>query len=161
MLRIPKPGIPEDTIQHLLLDQVIPLVINLRGGEALHASAVLTSYGVVAFAGPAGSDKSTVAGSLLKEGYPFVSDDCLTLLEKNQEIYTIPAYPGLRLWDDAREHLFGENGSEVPRSSHRPRGPLARRELRGIQFSKELSSPLMPACAKPLRRRQGGGLRWG
>jgi len=28
----PRPGIPEDTIQHLLLDQVIPLVINLRGG---------------------------------------------------------------------------------------------------------------------------------
>ena len=34
-------------------------------------------------------------------------------------------------------------------------------ELRGIQFSKKLSSPLMPACAKPLRRRQGEGLRWG
>ena len=32
--------------------------------------------------------------------------------------------------------------SEVPRSSLRPRGPLARRELRGIQFSKKLSSPL-------------------
>ena len=35
------------------------------------------------------------------------------------------------------------NFSEVPRSSRRPRGPLARRELRGIKFSKKLSSPLM------------------
>ena len=51
----PRPGIPDVTIQHLLLDQVIPLVINLKGGEALHASAILTRSGVVAFAGPAGS----------------------------------------------------------------------------------------------------------
>jgi hypothetical protein len=109
---MPRPGIPEDTIQHLLLDQVIPLVINLRGGEALHASAILTSHGVVAFAGPAGSGKSTITGSLMKMGYPFVSDDCLTLQEKDQTIFSIPAYPGLRLWDDAQEHLFGEKGNK-------------------------------------------------
>jgi len=107
---MPRPGIPEDTIQHLLLDQVLPLVVNLRGGEALHASAVLASQGVVAFAGSAGSGKSTVAGSLVKEGFPFVSDDCLTLSNKGLDIYAIPAYPWLRLWDDAQEHLFGENG---------------------------------------------------
>jgi len=109
---MPGSGIPEDTIQHLLLDQVIPLVINLRGGEALHASAILTPHGVVAFAGSTGSGKSTVAGSLLKEGYPFVSDDCLTLLEKDKEIYAISAYPGLRLWNDAKVYLFGEDGNE-------------------------------------------------
>ena len=40
---MPIQPVPEETIQHLLLDQVIPLVINLRGGEALHASAILTS----------------------------------------------------------------------------------------------------------------------
>jgi len=50
------------------------------------------------------------------------------------------------------------SGSEEPPSgAEAPLGrSLARRELRDIQFSKELSSPLMPACAKPLRRRQGG-----
>jgi hypothetical protein len=109
---MPRSGIPEDTIQHLLLDQVIPLVINLRGGEALHASAILTSHGVVAFAGPAGSGKSTITGSLIRTGYSFVSDDCLTLREKDQTILAIPAYPGLRLWDDAQEHLFGEKGNK-------------------------------------------------
>jgi hypothetical protein len=109
---MPKSGIPEDTIQHLLLDQVIPLVINLKGSEALHASAVLTPQGVVAFAGPAGSGKSTITASLLKTGYPFVSDDCLTLQEKDENIYALPAYPGLRLWKDAEAHLFEENGDK-------------------------------------------------
>jgi hypothetical protein len=41
-----------------------------------------------------------------------ISDDCLTLLEKNQDIYTIPAYPGLRLWNDAKAYLFGEYGDK-------------------------------------------------
>ncbi len=112
ILCMPKPGISEDTIQHLLLDQVIPLVINLRGGEALHASAILTPHGVVAFAGPAGSGKSTITGSLLKVGCPFVSDDCLTLQEKDRKICAIPAYAGLRLWKDADAHLFGKNGKK-------------------------------------------------
>ncbi len=112
ILCMPKSGIPEDTIQHLILDQVIPLVINLRGGEALHASAILTPHGVVAFAGPAGSGKSTITGSLVKMGYPFVSDDCLTLQEEGLNIYAIPAYPGLRMWKDTKAHLFGENGNK-------------------------------------------------
>ena len=102
--------IPSDTIQHLLFDQVIPLVINLKGGEALHVSAVLTPKGVVAFAGRAGTGKSTVAGSLLNVGYSLLSDDCLALLKKDDGIYGVPAYPGLRLWGDARGYLFGDNG---------------------------------------------------
>jgi len=111
---MPGPGIPEDTIQHLLLDQVIPLVINLRGAEALHASAVLGPHGVIAFAGPAGSGKSTLVGSFLVSGYRHMSDDCLRLLKMDHLIYAIPAYPGLRLWKDALSYLFGDNGSHRP-----------------------------------------------
>jgi len=108
---MPRLGLPSETLQHLLLDQVIPLVINLKGGEALHASAVLTPQGVVAFAGLTGSGKSTVAGSFLQSGYPLLSDDCVPLVEQNQDIYAIPAYPGLRLWEDSLECLFGNNGN--------------------------------------------------
>jgi ABC-type multidrug transport system fused ATPase/permease subunit len=57
----PENGVPEETTHHLLLDQVIPLVINLKGGQALHVSAVLMPQGVVAFAGPTGSGKSTLS----------------------------------------------------------------------------------------------------
>ena len=105
----PEPDVPCNTIRHLLLDQVIPLVINLRGGEALHASAVLTGQRAVAFAGQTGSGKSTVAGSFLSAGYPLLSDDCLALEEKDEEVFAKPAYPGLRLWKDAAGELFGEN----------------------------------------------------
>ena len=105
----PEHGIPEETVHPLLLDQVIPLVINLKGGQALHVSAVLMPQGVVAFAGPAGSGKSTLSGGLFNLGYPLVCDDCLALLTKNDEIFAMPAYPGLRLWEDALVYLFGDN----------------------------------------------------
>jgi hypothetical protein len=138
----PKHGVPTDTIQHLLLDQVIPLVINLRGGEALHASSVLTSHGVVAFAGPAGSGKSTLAGSFFQLGYPIFSDDCLALVEQNPEIYGLPAYPGLRLWEDAVLCLFGGNGDHKSVAHYTNKLRVAIRSKQGI-YCKE---------PKPLKR---------
>ena len=142
IVSMPRSGISSNTVRHLLLNQVIPLVINLRGGEALHASAILTSRGVVAFAGAAGSGKSTLAGSFLLSGHQHMSDDCLALLEKDQEIYAIPAYPGLRLWDDALSHLFGKNGAHESVSHYT--------DKRRVQLQKKLEAHCTES--QPLRR---------
>jgi hypothetical protein len=88
------------TIRHLLIDQVLPLVVNLRGREALHATAVATQQGICAFTGLAGSGKSTLAASFVLSGYPLVCDDCLAIAER-KTIMALPGYPGLRLWDDS------------------------------------------------------------
>jgi len=93
-------GASLETIRHILIDQVLPLVINLRGREALHATAVATRAGVCAFTGPAGSGKSTLAASFVQSGYPLVCDDCLAL-SRAAPVMTLPGYPGLRLWDDS------------------------------------------------------------
>ena len=101
----PEPETPEETVRHLLLDQVLPLVLTLHGRHALHATAVLTPYGVCAFAGMAGAGKSTLAASFLLADYPVLCDDCLVLQEDRGQILATPAYPGLRLWEDAYEAL--------------------------------------------------------
>jgi hypothetical protein len=88
------------TIRHLLIDQVLPLIVNLRGKEALHATAIATRKGICAFTGPAGSGKSTLAASFVMSGYPLVCDDCLAVTER-KTIVALPGYPGLRLWDDS------------------------------------------------------------
>ena len=106
----PEPETPMETLRHLLLDQVLPLVLNLKGREALHATAILTPLGVCAFTGPTGAGKSTLAASFLRAGYPVLSDDCLVLEEDDGHILAIPAYPGLRLWEDTLDAL-GENFS--------------------------------------------------
>jgi hypothetical protein len=107
---MPKFRTPKEIINHLLLNQVIPLVINLKGKEALHASGVLTSWGVIAFAGNPGSGKSTIAGSFFKTGNSLMGDDCVPLVEQSQNIYAVPAYPELRLRGDSLGWFFGNVG---------------------------------------------------
>jgi hypothetical protein len=104
----PLPGVPAVTLRHLLLDQVAPLVMSLRGRLVLHASAVSTPRGAVAFAGETGQGKSTLAASLARRGFPVIADDCLLLREDIDCSVVMPSYPGLRLWPDAVAHLFGE-----------------------------------------------------
>jgi hypothetical protein len=101
------------TIRHLLIDQVLPLVVNLRGSEALHATAIATQRGVCAFTGPAGSGKSTLAASFVLSGYPLVCDDCLAL-SGDRAIVTLPGYPGLRLWDDSIRALGASSRNLKP-----------------------------------------------
>jgi hypothetical protein len=48
-----------------------------RGMLPLHASAVVTGKGIIAFAGHSGAGKSTIAGLLNSFGYELITDDIL------------------------------------------------------------------------------------
>lgn len=134
------PATPPETIRHLLLDQVLPLVLNLRGKEALHASAVLTPHGACAFLGEAGWGKSTLAASFVRSGGTALSDDCLMLDEDEGRILGVPSYPGVRLWPDSAAVLSGGPHSPPPMPHYTGkrrvdldgRGPLAPVPLRGL-----------------------------
>jgi len=104
----PLPRIPEVTVRHLLLDQVIPLVLSRRESVVLHASAVLTAHGVIAFAGKSGQGKSTLAASFAQKGCAMVSDDCLVLREQHGNWIALPSYPGVRMWPSTAEQLVGK-----------------------------------------------------
>jgi hypothetical protein len=97
--------VPQDTLRHLLLNQVIPMVLNLRGQEALHASAIATPEGAVAFCGPSGAGKSTLAAIFQQGGTPLLTDDCLALSEEPAGVRVAPGYPGLRLWKNVVRDL--------------------------------------------------------
>ena len=105
----PLPGTPQVTVRHLLLDQVIPLVLSRRERIVLHASAVLTRHGVIAFAGKSGQGKSTLAASFAREGYALVSDDCLVLRAEHGGWRAIPSYPGVRLWPSTVGEVLRED----------------------------------------------------
>jgi hypothetical protein len=109
---IPHRQIPSHTLRHLLLDQVLPLILHHQGKEVLHGAAIVTPYGACAFVGPTGSGKSTLAASFLSEGFPVVTDDCVVLDRCSNDIMVVPAYPGLRLWDDALAVFFAEPENE-------------------------------------------------
>ena len=126
---------PVETIRHLLLDQVIPLVLSKRGELVLHASAVETPRGAIAFLGTTGWGKSTLAASFSEQGFRFLTDDCLLLKESGQQLVVIPSYPGLRLWPEAVSALF----EDEPGLSQVAHYTVKKRVSRngGLRFSSE------------------------
>jgi hypothetical protein len=119
----PATGTGAATVRHLFLDQVVPLILNLRGGEALHATSVLTPFGACAFAGPAGAGKSTLAAEFMRAGAAVLSDDCLALQMRAGVVSVLPSYSGVRLWDESRAALFGDTdaASEVAQYTSKKR----------------------------------------
>jgi hypothetical protein len=77
--------------QRVLLDTVLWTVSLLTGFELLHASAVDTAAGVVAFSAVSGGGKSSLAAEYLRRGAAFFSDDIVALDDSGDRV---SAHPG-------------------------------------------------------------------
>jgi len=108
----PHPGCREDSLRHLLLDQVIPRLWAHLGHLVLHASAVQLADGrVLAFTGESGWGKSTLAAALQARGARLLADDSVWLKPVDGRVQVVPSYTGLRLNDDSIDSLkLGEEG---------------------------------------------------
>lgn len=107
------PDVPDATIRHLLLDQVIPRLLSHKGMQVLHASCVQVGESAIAFSGESGSGKSTIGAFFHRKGYPLLTDDCLLLQPKGSEVIAIPSYQGLRLFKNGLS-LLSEEKAAVP-----------------------------------------------
>lgn len=103
----------ENSLRHLLIDQVVPHLLAADGGLVLHASGVATAEGALAFVGPSGTGKSSLAAALVTRGATLLADDFLLLRETDDGYEATPAYPSLRLWKDAAEH-FTAAAADLP-----------------------------------------------
>ena len=123
----PVAEVPFETLRHLFLDQVFPLALSRRGKLVLHASSVMTETGAISFVGETGAGKSTLAASFAKEGFSFITDDCLLLEESQGQVMAFPGYPGLRLWHDIVSCLFdgGPENCDVAHYTDKKRIDLA------------------------------------
>ena len=129
----PLPNIPVVTVRHLLLDQVIPLVLSRKERVVLHASAVSTERGVIAFAGKSGRGKSTMALAFALEGHELVADDCLALRCEAGNWTVLPSYPGARLWESTAEKLIPRYVSTTDVAHYTSKRRIV--ETYGLQFS--------------------------
>jgi hypothetical protein len=110
----PLPGIAEGTVRTILLGQVLAAVQRLRGLLVLHASAVATDGGVVAFLANSGWGKSTLADALYIKGYPFVTDDVLVINTAVDSPVVLPGFPQVKLHAGASTSL---GHTDLPRLS--------------------------------------------
>lgn len=144
VMAYPAPGISQHTINHLYLNQVLPLALGRQFKLVLHASAVEVGDGALAFLGASGRGKSTLAASFATSGFGFLTDDGLQL-ERTESGYVIrPSHPSIRLWDDSSLALMPESIVLAPPVEYTPKSRFLAggdvlfcdtpRPLRGVYF---------------------------
>lgn len=138
---IPVPGLDAATLEHLHLNQILPLALSAQGIPVFHASSVALNGAAVAFLGESGRGKSTLATHLVLHGSPLITDDGLILSTTETHPLVMPSHPSVRLWQDSQDALVG---TRLPAAA-----PVA--------FTNKvrlLAGNLLPLCeqALPLRR---------
>ena len=68
-------SVREEIVLDAYRRKVLPMALQVRGREVLHASAVLSPAGVVVLSGLSESGKSTIAFGFSRRGYPLWADD--------------------------------------------------------------------------------------
>ncbi len=107
----PGPGVSRRAAEDLYLNQVLPLIHGQEGDLMVHASAVAVDGAVIAFAGPTGAGKSTLAAGFARAGMPFLSDDGVRLTQEDGRYVAAPNRPSFRLWQDSEAAVV--SGTEV------------------------------------------------
>ncbi len=108
-------GVDNETIEHLLIDQVLPRLLAQEGNLVIHASVVESATGAMLFVGKSGWGKSTLAGIFHEAGYGVLSDDCAVLqTDETDSVRAIPTYPSLRLFDDSLGGVFRDAPATTP-----------------------------------------------
>jgi hypothetical protein len=101
VMAIPQPPIREDRIVDEYRRKVLPMALQALGQEVLHASAVLTQWGVVAMCATTKIGKSTTAFGLSQRGWPLWADDTVVFEKLDGGIKAIPLPFAVRLRPDA------------------------------------------------------------
>lgn len=135
----PEAGCTEETLRHLLLDQVLPRVLAHRGSLVLHAGAVSIGGRGVAFLGETGAGKSTLTASFHDAGHPVLSDDGLVLEQQGGTVQVLPTYPSVRLWPESVAGVYPEAPEVAPMAHYSAKRRLVL-----------ASEPDAPRCSLPL-----------
>ena len=103
----PAPGMARAAVADVFARVLQPIILQGLGWQALHASAVLGTGGVLAFCGVGRSGKSTLAYALGHASFDQIADDAVVIEPAGDGVLThlLPFAPGLR--EPSRQH-FGE-----------------------------------------------------
>ena len=133
----PVAGVSAQTIEHLHLNQVLPLALSRQFKLVLHSGAVEINGCAAAFLGISGRGKSTLTAAFATQGYRFLTDDGLQLEVNAGQYFAKPSHPSIRLWDDSRHQLMPATVEKAPNIDYTPKARL-------------LAGKEVPHCDEPL-----------
>lgn len=118
----PVDGVTPFTVEHLHLNQVLPLLLSAQGQQVYHASAVVIDGAAIAFMGESGRGKSTLAAAFAVVGSPFLTDDGLVLERADDgRFLALPSHPSIRLWADSANALVPAGAACAPAVQYSPK----------------------------------------
>jgi hypothetical protein len=108
-------GAPELDVRSYLMGNLFAVLCHQRRLLPLHASAIATSRGAVAFLGTSGAGKSSMVAFLSKRGHRVLADDvCLIDPAAPRHQRVLPVAPWLKLWSTTLEAM-GESSHGLSR----------------------------------------------
>ncbi len=131
----PRPGASDRDIRLYLLGTVMGALCHQRAVLPLHATAIDTAAGAVAFAGPSGAGKSTLAAQFQQRGGLVLADDlCAVQADSESPPTVLPGLARIKLWRDSLTQigqpadLLGRIGEDIdkfnlPTAGARAPGP--------------------------------------
>jgi hypothetical protein len=119
VVAIPAPGASEALVEEYFRRWILPVAVQVRGLEVLHASAVVAPRGVAAFSAASEAGKSTLAFALGRRGYRIWTDDALAFDVSSAGPETFPLPFRLRLRPGSATHfgLAPEPGGTIAAQS--------------------------------------------
>ena len=79
------------------MSSLLPLVLQARGTQVLHASAIVGKTGIVVLCGVSGAGKSTLAAALMQRGHTLAADDAVPFRVQGGRACAYPLPFSLRL----------------------------------------------------------------
>jgi hypothetical protein len=116
-------------VRAYLLGTIFSVLCQQRGLLPLHASAVSSTKGAVAFLARSGQGKSSLAAHLARRGFRVLADDvCVIDPAPADKLMVIPAAPWLKLWRNSLQQLGeqAEGLQQVFSEDDKYRLPLSR-----------------------------------
>lgn len=119
------PQASEETLDHLLVDQLLPRALAHAGDLLLlHAGAVNVEGRAVLFLGTTGAGKSTLTASFALAGHALLGDDSQALRLDGEQPQVRAVAPGLRLLPDALAALYPDASALSPLAHYSPKQRL-------------------------------------
>jgi hypothetical protein len=97
---------------------ILGFLLHHRDYLTIHASAVETDGGTIAFVGPKGTGKSTTASFFYTQGHRLISDDLIACRPSSTDapLHVDSGFPWMKLGEKSLDEVLGQNGNKLERT---------------------------------------------